>query len=446
MSDLMISVSGIRGIFGESLTPEFVLKTAAHFGVFCQRKKILLGRDSRTTGEALFNAALSGLLSVGCEVVNLGIVTTPTLLLAVEESDASGGICITASHNPAQWNALKFVDNNGMFLYPEKAEKFISGLSNDVVYSRWDRLGAVSEDYDASYRHVAKILKSPLISPEEIRKRKYKVVLDSVNGAGGVISPYLLRELGCTLIEINTQPTGLFAHDPEPVSKNLDQLVKAVKKHNADIGFATDPDVDRLAIVSEKGEAIGEEYSLLLAAKFILSLKTAPVVTNLSSTMALDDIAEEFQTKVLRTKVGEINVGKLMKETGSTIGGEGNGGIIWPEIHYTRDAVAGMALILALLTKSDKKISELVADIPRYYSCKKKIPVSEVSSAISFEKTVSLFPNTKTDRTDGLKILGDKFWVHLRKSGTEPIIRIYSEAETIKKAQEICDKVIRSIT
>ncbi|MFO7897286.1 MAG: phosphoglucosamine mutase [Candidatus Cloacimonadales bacterium] len=446
MSKLMVSVSGVRGIFGESLTPEIALNFATHFGIFSQRGKIVVGRDSRTTGPAMYNAVVSGLLSVGCDVIDLGIVSTPTVLLAVEESNAAGGISITASHNAAQWNAMKFVGSQGMFLFPKQADKFISSLNEPVQYAPWDKMGKLSADPDASKRHLEKIINISYLDILKIRQQKYKVVIDCVNGAGGVISPQLLRDLGCEVIELNCEPTGHFAHTPEPLKKNLGQLEAAVKEHQADIGFANDPDVDRLAIVSELGECIGEELSLLLAEKFVLSKQKGDIVTNLSSSMASEDIAREYGVKVHRTKVGEINVGKKMQELGSPIGGEGNGGIICAEVHYTRDAPAGMALILAYMSERQLPISQLAAEIPRYYFAKDKLSVAPEQLDAIMQKVPEIFSDYELDETDGIKVLGDKFWIHIRKSGTEPIIRIYVESETAKRSQQLCADAIAKLT
>lgn len=438
MSKLMISLSGIRGIFGDSLTPEIALDYAAHYGMFCNRGTIIVGRDSRTSGETIRNAVVSGLLSVGCSVIDLGIVATPTLLLAVEEGKADGGICITASHNPAEWNALKLCGKSGMFLFPEEAQLFLDSLDKPVSYAHWQELKGVQYDYEATIRHVRKILAIPYLSITEIRSQNFRVVIDSVNGAGGQISAALLRELGCQVFEINSEPTGRFAHEPEPLARNLHQLREAVLENEADIGFATDPDVDRLSIVSEKGEAIGEEYSLLLAADFILGRKRGDIVTNLSTSMAIDDIAARHGVEVHRTKVGEINVGKKMLELKSPVGGEGNGGIICPEVHYTRDAPAGMAIILALLAERHLPISQIVDKIPRYYICKDRIEVEAKRLDAIMAKAETLYDNREIDRTDGLKFLGPNHWIHIRKSGTEPIIRIYVESSNPEEAEELC--------
>ena len=445
MSKLMASVSGIRGIYGESLTAEIALKYAAHFGVFSGRGKIIVGRDSRVTGLAMFNAVTAGLMSVGCDVVNIGVVSTPTVLLAVEESNAMGGISITASHNSTEWNAMKFVAENGMFLFPENASALVSSFQNEVDYVGWDKVGKLTQDDNATARHIEKILNISYLNIKNIKAKKFKVVIDSVNGAGGLISPQLLKDLGCKVIEINSEPTGIFAHTPEPLNKNLKQLEEAVKEHHADVGFATDPDVDRLAIVDEKGNCIGEEFSLLLSEKFILSKVKGDIVTNLSSSMASEDIASKFGVKVHRTKVGEINVGKLMMEINSPVGGEGNGGVICPEVHFTRDAPAGMAVILAYLAESGKTVSELSDQIPKYYFAKNKIKVDPSKLDAIMQKVPDIFSEYQFDTTDGIKILGNKFWIHIRKSGTEPIIRVYVESETSERSEQICQDAIKKL-
>jgi phosphomannomutase len=456
----MKSVSGIRGVFPSAINSENIMRFAAHFGCFQKRRniktydansqkniKIVVGKDSRTTGEALSHAVISGLLSVGVDVVWLGIVSTPTLLLNVLELKAQGGICITASHNPAEWNAMKFVDANGMFLFPGVMNEFLSILDQNIEYVSWKEMGRKTEDYEASNRHIQKILSIGYLNVNKIKEKKYKVVLDSVNGAGGVISPKLLAELDCEIVGINTEPTGYFAHNPEPLPKNLTQICEEVKRHKADIGFATDPDVDRLVIINERGECIGEEYSLLLASKFVLSHKKGDIITNLSSSMANDDIAREFGVRCMRTKIGEINVGKLMQEIRSPIGGEGNGGIICPDVNYTRDAITGMALILGLLAHSGKKISEIASMIPKYYIAKDKIE-TDIDRAdkllIAVEKQ-NWYANATIDTTDGVKIILSDAWIHIRKSGTEPIIRVYVEAKKQTMADDMCKNIVKKI-
>ncbi len=445
MSDLIASVSGVRGIFGESINPRVAMHYAAKFGVFCQRGKIIVGRDSRTTGEAMFQAISAGLMAVGCDVVDLGIVPTPTVLLAVEESDAAGGIAITASHNPAEWNAMKFVADNGMFLYPEAAEIFLEDVTTEIKWSDWQAVGKLTNDAEAAARHIEKILRIPYLNINEIKERKFKVVLDSVNGAGGLISPQLLRALGCEVIELNSEPTGIFAHPPEPLNRNIAELEQAVKQHQADIGFATDPDVDRLAVVSEKGVCIGEELSVALAEIFILSKSKGDIVVNLSSSLISEHIARQFGVNVIRTKVGEINVGKKMKEIGSPVGGEGNGGIICPEVHYTRDALAGMAIILGLLAQEKRKLSEIVSDLPSYHFAKGKIETTPLKIKDIMEYAYYAFEGMNIDTADGVKASGENYWIHVRKSGTEPIIRIYVESDDQKKSELICQKTIEKL-
>ncbi|PID28306.1 MAG: phosphoglucosamine mutase [Candidatus Cloacimonadota bacterium] len=435
----MESVSGVRGIFGFALTPQIAMQYAASFGILQKRGKIVVGRDSRKTGPAMFHAVVSGLLAAGCDVVDIGVVSTPTVLLAVEESDAAGGISVTASHNPAEWNAMKFADENGMFLFPEKAAEMLEKVKTAPEFAAWDAQGALTFDPDATERHLEKIRNISYIDIDKIRAKKFKVVLDSVNGAGCEISQKLLEDFGCEVIHINGEPTGDFAHNPEPLEKNLQQIIEEVKKQKADIGFVTDPDVDRLAIVDENGMFVGEEFSLLLAEEFVLAKNPGDAVTNLSSSMASDDIAEKYGVKVHRTGVGEINVGKKMLEIKSPVGGEGNGGIICPEVHYTRDAPAGMALILGLLTEKNMPLSKIVAEIPRYFFAKDKIKTDPEKLDEIMKKVPSVFADYDLDYTDGIKVLGDKWWLHIRKSGTEPVIRVYAESESSAKSQQICD-------
>ena len=458
---LMVSVSGIRGVFGLTLTPEIVFKYAAYFGSFCKHKRItrinyensdesnlttiVLGRDSRTTGMTLNYAVCSALMSIGCRVIDLGIVATPTLLLAVKMLKADGGICITASHNPSHWNALKLSNEKGMFLFPDEADQFHKSMEEELSYAGWDKQGNVVFTSEMTGKHIDKIFSIPYIDYKKIQDKKFKVVIDSVNGAGGLISPRLLKKLGCEVIELNSEPNGYFAHNPEPLSKNLTQIKKAVIDNKADIGFATDPDVDRLSIISERGEAIGEELSLVLAVKYVLSKRKGSIVTNCSTTMAIDDVAAEYGVKVHRTKVGEINVGKKMVEIDSPIGGEGNGGIICPEVNYTRDATAGMAIILALMAEKDAAISQLTASIPNYYITKDKVQLMSDNLDEALHVVKKMYPATKIDKTDGLKIVGDNFWIHIRKSGTEPIVRIYVESDSQKMSHKLCTEVKEKI-
>lgn len=446
MNNLMVSVSGIRGVYGTSLTPQLALTAAANFGVFSGKGKIVIGRDSRTTGLAMFQAITSGLNSVGCDVIDLGIVPTPTVLLAVKELQAAGGICITASHNPPEWNAMKLVGNNGMFLFPDVAKRFASIMNNDVKWTDWQSIGKIYHDSSALTRHIEKILSIPYLNLEEIRSRNFKVVIDSVNGAGGLISPKLLEELGCEVIEINSEPNGIFSHPAEPLNKNLRQLAQAVLDNEADLGFATDPDVDRLSVVSNAGKCIGEELTVALAELFVLSKNKGDIVVNLSSSMISDYIAKQFGVKVIRTQVGEINIGKKMMEIQSPIGGEGNGGVICPDVHYTRDALTGMALVLGLLAERNAQITDILETLPKYYIYKDKVETISSKVDIIMNKAPYYFEGLDIDTQDGIKATGDNYWIHIRKSGTEPIIRIYVESDDISKSRDICKKTISKIT
>ncbi len=438
----MTGVSGVRGIFGDTLTPLVAQKYAARFGMFQGGGTIVVGRDSRTTGKAMLSAIASGLIGVGCKVIEIGVVSTPTVLLAVKHHNAAGGIAITASHNPPQWNAMKFIDQDGMFLSAERAQKFLGSIEDNIFWADWKNIGSLETDYQAIDRHISRVLAIPYLNLEQIRKRRFKVVLDSVNGAGGLISPLLLKELGCEVMEINSEPTGIFAHPAEPLNHNLYQLESAVMEHKADLGFATDPDVDRLSIVSEQGKCIGEELTVVLAEMFILPKQKGDIVVNLSTSMLSDYIARQFQVCVHRTKVGEINVGKKMQEIKSTVGGEGNGGVICPEVNYTRDAIAGMAIVLGLLAEIDRPLSRIIDELPKYYFAKDKITVDPTALDAIMNRVPDLFKDYEIDFQDGIKIIGENHWIHIRKSGTEPIIRVYVESDSEIKSQSICEETI----
>lgn len=445
----MASVSGVRGVFAESLNPLVAIRFAARFGEFIKagapEATIVVGRDSRTTGQIMLSSVLAALNAVGCDVIELGIVSTPTVLLNVQRFDAQGGIAITASHNPPQWNAMKFIDGDGMFLAPERAAEFLASIDEPITWQDWQRIGHTRHINDAIRHHIDKILAIPYLDLEAIRGRRLKVVLDSVNGAGGLISPILLKELGCEVISINEEPTGVFAHPAEPLNQNLVQLADAVKEYGADLGFATDPDVDRLSIVNQHGECIGEELSVALAQLFVLPKKKGDIVVNLSSSMLSDAIAKPFGVSVHRTKIGEINVGKKMRAIQSPIGGEGNGGIICPDVNYTRDAIAGMALILGLMAETGKSVSELRQSLPYYYFAKGKLETDPARLDAIMAKVPGLFSDMKIDTQDGIKASADDHWIHVRKSGTEPIIRVYVESDSQEKSDQICDRVIEEL-
>jgi phosphomannomutase len=442
--DLMVSVSGVRGVVGKSLTPELLAKYSSAFGNLCNLfsqnayPKVVLGRDSRISGEMCRFAVLSGLLATGCEVIDLGICPTPTIQIAVEKLRAKGGIVISASHNPIQWNGLKFIGSDGTFLPEREARRLFDWVKNDkITYRSGMGLGKVKSDHRRIQKHIEKILKLKYIDINKIKRKKLKVVLDCCNGAGGTISPALLKTLGCQVIELFCNPDGNFAHNPEPLPENLILLCEAVKKNKADIGFANDPDVDRLAMVSDLGIPLGEEATLALATKFILSKKPkSKVVTNVSTSRMIEDIAKEFGSKVYRTKVGEAHVVIRLKAVKGIIGGEGNGGVILPELHYGRDALVGMALILQYLAESEKPISDLAADLPRYFMIKKKGELTK-----DFERNLAKlkikYAKEKIDLMDGVKIDFEDSWIHIRKSNTEPIFRIIAEAKSKKRAKKL---------
>ena len=440
----MASVSGIRGVVGKSLIPEVLAKYSAGFGNLCKtgsqnaRPQVILGRDSRTSGEMCRFAVLSGLLATGCEVIDIGICPTPTVQIAVEELRAEGGIVITASHNPIQWNGLKFIGSDGTFLAEREVRRLLDLVKNDKIsYRSWMEFGKVKLDHSWIQKHIEKILKLKYININKIKRKKLKVVLDCCNGAGGIISPNLLKALGCQVIELFCEPDGNFPHNPEPLPENLISLCQAVKKNKADIGFANDPDVDRLAMVSDLGIPLGEEATLALATKFILSKKPkSKVVTNISTSRMIDDIAKKFGSKVYRTKVGEAHVVRGLKAVKGIIGGEGNGGVILPELHYGRDALVGMALILEYLAESEKTITELASDLPRYFMIKKKGKLTK-----DFEKNLTQlktkYAKGKINLIDGVRIDFEDSWIHIRKSNTEPIFRIIAEAKSKKRAKEL---------
>jgi phosphomannomutase len=432
----MVSVSGVRGIVGEALIPEIVTKFSAAFGEFLGTGPILVGSDTRTSNEMLRLSVFSGLMSIGSEVIDVGICPTPTLQLMVEKLHASGGIAISGSHNPAEWNALKFVRADGLFLYPEEGEKVLQIYNQDKIKrARWDHLGRIYKESSAIENHLDQVLK--VVNGKKIRSKKFKVVIDAVNGAGALISPKLCQKLGCEVVELNCEPNGIFARPPEPIRPHLSQLSRIVKATKADIGFAHDADADRLTIVTNKGEILLEDYTLLLVAKFYLSKKAGLVVTNLSTTQALDDVAAEFGCAVKRTKIGDIHVSRCMKEEKAIIGGEGNGGVIIPEVHYARDGVAAIALLLEYLADTDESVSKLANELPRYYMVKGKQALAGKDFSFIKNKLEEEFKSESLDFLDGVKITLEDGWIHIRPSGTEPVIRIITEARTKRRAEAL---------
>lgn len=436
---LMISVAGIRGVVGESLTPEAVARYAAAFGTFLGRGKVVLGRDSRPSGQMLAMAAEAGLRAAGCDVVRLGIVPTPTVQLMAKLLKARGGIAVTASHNPPQWNALKFIGRGGEFLDKGTGREFLS-LHDEgrIEHAPFDKIGEASDHAAAVTEHLDRIMALPFIPVAKIRKKKFKVAVDTCHGAGGPIFKELLDRLGCKVVSIHHEPTGLFSRPIEPLARNLSELEAAVKKNKADAGFATDADVDRLSIVTEQGKAIGEECTLALAAMHRLSKKRGLLVTNLSTSRMAEDIAEKLKGKVLRTAVGEANVVAAMKKHRAVLGGEGNGGVILPELQYARDASAAMALILGMMAESDQQLSKLASRLPSYHMVKETYPCQ--TPAVAVKKVAVYFHDRPQDHSDGVKVFFDDGWLHVRGSGTEPIVRAIAESTDSKRAYLLAKK------
>ncbi len=444
---LKISISGVRGIVGESLSPEICLAFAQAFGSYLGGGKVVVGMDTRFSGPALKSAVFAGLLACGCETIDLGICPTPTVQLMVKELKAKGGLVVTASHNPGEWNGLKFIREDGIFLNAKEAGKLIEMYENkDFCATPFDDWERIQTDPSAIYNHVRHVLK--LVNAKAIRKAKLKVAMDCCNGAGCKITLLLLKELGCKVYSINTDLTKPFPRNPEPIPENLKDLCDLVKAKKADVGFAQDADADRLAIVDENGVAIGEENTLVIAADYVLGKskdKKKILVTNLSTTRAADDVARKHHALVIRTKIGEVNVTEEMKAVHATIGGEGNGGVIWPAIGYSRDSLAGIALTLARMAESKQTVTELLSQFPKYTIIKKKISCKSLSDAADLiEGIKKLFDGSPLDLTEGVKVNFPDGWLHVRASNTEPIVRVIAEATSEKRAEEIIASAMKA--
>lgn len=455
---LIKSISGIRGTIGgpagENLTPLDIVKfTTAYTRLIASRnpgKKltIVIGRDARLSGELVMDLVEGTLLACGADVINVGLCTTPGTEMAVITRKADGGIILTASHNPRQWNALKLLNNHGEFLSDVEGKQVLAMAEEEAFdYPSIDEIGHVIAREDFNDEHIRQVLALPLVDVEAVRKRRFKVVIDAVNSVGGIVMPKLLRELGCEVIELNCDPTGEFAHNPEPLPQHLTEISEVIVREKADLGVVVDPDVDRLAFVSEDGSMFVEEYTLVTVADYILSQNPGGVtVSNLSSSRALRDVTERHGGKYYASAVGEVNVTTKMKEVGAVIGGEGNGGVIYPELHYGRDALVGTALFLTWLAKKGMTMTQLRATYPAYYASKNKI---ELTPAIDVDKVLrevkTRYAHENVNDIDGVKIDFPENWVHLRKSNTEPIIRVYTEAKSMEEADALAQRFIAEI-
>ena len=454
---LIKSISGIRGTIGgkvgENLTPIDAVKFGCAYGSWLKKNSddtnisVIIGRDARISGEMIQNFVQNSLISLGINVIDLGLSTTPTVELMVKEYNANGGIVITASHNPAHWNALKLLDNNGEFLNSKSGEEIVKISESDAyVFSEVFDLGTVSKIENSMKTHIDSILSLDIVNTDLIKKTNLKVVVDGINSSGGIIVPMLLNELDINYSTIFCDPSGDFQHNPEPLKKNLNELCKKVVEEKADLGIAVDPDVDRLVFICENGKIFGEENTLVACADYVLSKNPGPTVSNLSSSRALIDITKSYNQPYYASAVGEVNVVAEMKSKQAVIGGEGNGGVIYPKSHYGRDAIVGIGLFLSLLCERKVKVSELLSSYPKYYMTKEKITISsDVNLDDILIDLSKKYENEHVNTIDGLKIDFKESWVHLRKSNTEPIIRIYSESKTLEKSIDLVENIQKEI-
>ena len=454
---LIKSISGIRGTIGgkvdDNLTPIDIVKFTSAFGYWLQKTEnrkdltLVIGRDARISGKMVNSLVTATLQGLGINVIDLGLSTTPTVEVMVPELNTDGGIILTASHNPKQWNALKLLNRKGEFISGEDGTEVLKiAETADFNFAEVDELGTYTTQEDGFDIHIQKILDLPMVAAEAIKQKKFKIVVDAVNSTGGIAVPMLLEKLGCEVVELYCEPNGHFPHNPEPLKEHLGDICELVKSEKADMGIVVDPDVDRLALVDENGDLFGEEYTLVAVADYILKNKPGVAVSNLSSSRALRDVATRHESTYFASAVGEVNVVNLMKEKNAVIGGEGNGGIIYPELHYGRDSLVGIALFLSHLALEKKTVSELRASYPDYFKGKKKIeltPDIDVDGILT--KMKYLYPNDEVSTVDGVKIDFKENWVHLRKSNTEPIIRIYTEAFSQTEADGLGDEMILKI-
>ena len=454
---LIKSISGIRGTIGgkvdENLTPIDAVKFAAAYGSWLKGQsgkeyvKVVIGRDARISGEMIQNLVQYTLIGLGIDVVNIGLSTTPTVEVAVPLEKADGGIILTASHNPKEWNALKLLNNKGEFVSDEDGKAILRiAQENDFSFATVDHLGKLSHDDRYIDLHIEQVLALPLVTPKAIQEKKFRVVVDAVNSTGGIAIPRLLERLGVEVVKLYCEPNGHFPHNPEPLKEHLGDICKKVVDEKADFGIVVDPDVDRLAFITDQGEMFGEEYTLVACADYVLGKAKGNVVSNLSSSRALRDIAQKHGVTYSAAAVGEVNVVTEMKRVGAIIGGEGNGGIIYPELHYGRDALVGVALFLSLLAERGGNVQQLRESYPTYFMSKNKIQLTEQINPDQILKAMEQkYADEQTTTIDGLKIDFSESWVHLRKSNTEPIIRIYTEAKSQKEADELAQRFIQEM-
>ena len=454
---LIKSISGIRGTIGgntgENLTPIDAVKFAAAYGTFLKNslKKdkltVVIGRDARISGPMIHQLVMQTLIGLGINVIDLGLSTTPTVEVAVPLEKADGGIILTASHNPKQWNALKLLNNKGEFLSGAEGALILEIAESDTFdFADVDSLGTITEINDYMDRHITEVLNLKLVDVNAVKQRKFKVVVDGVNSSGGIVIPALLEKMGVEVVELYCEPNGHFPHNPEPLKEHLTDICELVVKEKADFGIVVDPDVDRLAFISNDGEMFGEEYTLVAVADYVLSKTPGNTVSNMSSSRALRDITEKHGGNYEASAVGEVNVVELMKKNNAIIGGEGNGGIIYPEAHYGRDSLVGVALFLTHLANQNLDVASLRASYPQYFMSKNKIELTpEIDVDAILETMQKRYANEKITTIDGVKIDFADNWVHLRKSNTEPIIRIYTEAPTQQQADALAEKIISEI-
>ncbi|HIO49369.1 TPA: phosphoglucosamine mutase [Candidatus Poribacteria bacterium] len=447
MENLIISASGVRGTIGGSFSPTEISRFATAFGTLIGGQTVVVGRDTRTSGEMVRGSLISGLVATGCDVIDVGVCPTPTILLTSKKIGAEGSVTITASHNPIDWNGLKLATKSGRLLSADAQRQFQEIYKSEKAnLVSWDQLGSVETDDSAIDYHIAQILELDWINLDQIRHRSLKVAIDAGNGAGSIISPMLLRQLGCEVIEINCTPNGIFPRSSEPNQEALKELCQVTKSEGAHVGLAHDGDADRLVLVSDQGVPLSSEYTYALIADFLIGRRNGNLVATVSTSRMLDDVADKYGVELHRTPVGVGYVVEKMEQIGAALGGEGTGGVIYPEILHTADGITSIAAIVQLLASSNKNVMDLVSLIPRYWMDKKKIdmPSQDVSEAV-LDSALTVFENDDLDTMDGVKRIWDDKWVNIRKSGTEPVIRVFSEARSIQEAKDLCNSTVETL-